>query len=487
MNNFFILFLCFISLIVCKSPYPLEKDVFILNEYSFGYAKKEFKYLIVLFYETESSLSKEFIPVFEKVASDLKKENFVFARIDSVKGEKIINHYNIKTFPTVILFKKNEKLFYEGERKAEEIEKWINEKSRPIFKKITSKRELEKHKKYTRVFLVYFGNDEKAINELILAERKADENIPIYTIDSKQLIKENIKPEKNETFAIFKTFDDKKNVFKDKITAKNLIKFINLYANPKVIEYSKDTSHIILNKRNAALVIFSTKTERHYDDSLNLLNYMWKRIKSKIKLVVCDIKDSEGAKLAKLCNMTEKTIPKVMIVNPETENPTKYQMSGGINEENIMIFINKFLKGKLKPLIISQEVPKNNTGDLFILVGKNFKKKVLDNDKDILIYFVSPSCQACDEFEPKLKKLAKKLKVHNHKLIMAKMDPTVNDVEGYLIHTYPTIKFYPGNAKDKDPLDYDTIKSIDDLYKFIKNNAYNKIVDEEDLKRNTDL
>ena len=487
MNNFFILFLFFISVIICQGPYPIENEVLLLNEFSFRYAKKEFKYLIILFYETESSLCKEFIPLFEQVAFDLKKENFFFAKIDSIKGEKIINHYNIKTFPTVILFKKTEKVVYEGGRKAEEIERWIKEKSMPIFKKITSKRELEKRKKYTRVFLVYFGNDKKAINELILAERKTDENIPIYTIDSEKLIKENVNPEKNETFVMFKTFDDKKNVFKDKITAKNLIKFMNLYANPKVIEYSKETSHTILNKRKAALVIFSTKTERHYDDSLNLLNYMWKRIKAKIKLVVCDIKDSEGSKLAKHCNMTEKTIPKVMIVNPETENPIKYQMSGGINEENIMIFINNFLKGKLKPLIISQEVPNDNTGDLFILVGKTFRKNVLENDKDILIYFVSPSCQACEEFEPKLKELARKLKTHNLKLLMAKMDPTVNDVEGYLIHTFPTIKFYPGNAKDKDPLDFDTRKSIDDLYKFIKNNAYNKIIDEEDLKKNSDL
>ena len=110
-------------------------------------------------------------------------------------------------------------------------------------------------------------------------KRKIDD-IPIYTTDSDELIKENVKPEKNETMVIFKHFDEKKNIFKDKLKAKNIIKFVNLYSNPKVIEFSKETSHIIFTKRNPALVIFSDKKERHYEDSLNLLNYMWPRIRS---------------------------------------------------------------------------------------------------------------------------------------------------------------------------------------------------------------
>lgn len=480
------LFIYLFSFILSKSPYTIENEVIVLNEQNFGVAIKEFKNLLVLFFDPKSSHCQHFMPEFEKTASILKKQNFNLAKFDSVKGEKIAKHYNINAFPKIILMKKNERIAYEGERKAEEIEKWMIEKTKPKIKKITSKRELEKHKKYDKIFLVYFGNDEKDIHEIILAERKTD-NIPIYTVDSEELIKENVKPEKNETIVIFKNFDDKKNVFTNKITAKNIIKFINLYINPKVIEFSKETSHIIFTKRNPALVIFSDKKERHYGDSLNLLNYMWPRIKSKIKLFVCDIKDPISAKLAQYCSITEKNIPKVFIVHAENENPTKYEMTGGINEENIMKLIGKWSKGKLKPFIRSEEVPKNNTGDLFILVGKNFKEEVLENDKDVLIYFVSPLCKTCKEFEPKLGELAKKLKQYNPKLLIAKMDPTVNDVDGYEIHNFPTIMLYPGNAKDKDPLIFDFRNNIDSLYKFLKNNSFTKIIDEEDLKKNTDL
>ena len=476
-----IIFLCLISIILCKGPYQIENKVLVLSERTFFFAMKEFKNLLVLFYDSKNPNSQDFMPDYEKTASTLKKKNFVLAKIDCIKAEKICNKYKIESFPTIVLFKKKELIIYDGEIISEEIEKWMIENTKPIFKKITSKRELERNKKYTRVFLIYFGNDEKVINELILAERKIDD-IPIFTCDSEDLIKENVDIQKNETIVIFKTFDDKKNIFKDSITAKNIIKFVDLYSYPRAIEFSKDTAHIILEKRNPALIIFSTKSERHYGDSLNLFNYMWPRVKSKIKLFVCDIMDPSAAKLVQYCNITLKTIPKVYIVHAENENPSKFVMSGGINEENIMIFLNKWRKGKLKPYIRSEEVPKNNNGDLFILVGNNYKKEVLENDKDVLIYFVSPLCKICKDFEPKLEELAKKLKPFNSKLLIAKMDATINDVEGYQINNFPTIFFYPGNAKDKEPLSYESIDNINGIYSFLKENAFNKIIEEDSNK-----
>ena len=67
------------------------------------------------------------------------------------------------------------------------------------------------------------------------------------------------------------------------------------------------------------------------------------------------------------------------------------------------------------------------------------------------------------------------------------MDGTVNDVEEYQIHNFPTTKFYPGNAKDKQPLNFHSRKNINSLLKFIKKNAFNKIIDDEEPKKSTDL
>ena len=474
-----ILISCIISLIICRGPYQIENDVLVLNELTFGTALREFKYLLVLFFDPECHFCQQFMPVFEKMASKLKKENFVFAKLDCVKNEKIANHYDIEAFPTLKLLKNDERILFEGERKEELIEQWLKEKTKPEFTKISTEKELEDFKKNNKVFLAYFGKDEKVIDELILAERKVD-NLPIVLVDSEKLIKENVNLEKNETMVIFKNFDEKKNVFNDKITAENIIKFINIYMFPKVIEFNKDSSHIIFTKRNPALIIFTYKTDKNYENNINKLKNIWDKVKDKIKLFVCDIKDPMAASLAEYCSLTLRNLPKVFIVHAESENPTKYEMSGDINEINMITMINEWSKGTLKPFIRSQEIPKNNTGDVFVLVGKNFRQEVLENDKDVLIYFVSPWCKICKEFEPKLGELAKKLKARNPKLLIAKMDPTVNDVEGYVIHKFPTIKFYPGNAKDKEPLEFFTRKNIDSLFKFIKKNAYNIIIEDKE-------
>ena len=205
---------------------------------------------------------------------------------------------------------------------------------------------------------------------------------------------------------------------------------------------------------------------------------MWPRIKDKIRLFVCDIKGVIASQIAKKCNVDMNSIPKVFIIHSEGFNLRKYKMTGGINEENIMYFINQFKKGKLTPYIRSESSPKNKNKDVIKLVGKTFKKEVLENDKDILVYFVSPSCNECKEFEPELIKLSQKLKKGNNKLVIAKIDATLNDVENLQIHNFPTIMFYPGNVKDEEPLEIKE-RDIESIETFIIKNSYNKNIEEE--------
>jgi thiol-disulfide isomerase/thioredoxin len=57
----------------------------------------------------------------------------------------------------------------------------------------------------------------------------------------------------------------------------------------------------------------------------------------------------------------------------------------------------------------SEEVPATNDEPVKILVGKNFKELVLDNDKDVLVEFYAPWCGHCKQLAPIYETLAKKL------------------------------------------------------------------------------
>jgi protein disulfide isomerase family A protein 3 len=66
-------------------------------------------------------------------------------------------------------------------------------------------------------------------------------------------------------------------------------------------------------------------------------------------------------------------------------------MSGDFSYEALEEFARQVVSGKLEPYLKSQEVPEQ-TGDVKVVVGKNFDEIVNDNSKDVLIEFYAPWC-----------------------------------------------------------------------------------------------
>lgn len=128
--------------------------------------------------------------------------------------------------------------------------------------------------------------------------------------------------------------------------------------------------------------------------------------------------------------------------------------------------------GKLKPVVKSQPVPKNNKGPVKVVVGKTFDSIVMDPKKDVLIEFYAPWCGHCKQLEPVYTALGKKYKGHKN-LVIAKMDATANDVtnDRYKVEGFPTIYFFPSGDK-KNPIKFeDGNRDLEHLSKFIEEHA----------------
>lgn len=85
------------------------------------------------------------------------------------------------------------------------------------------------------------------------------------------------------------------------------------------------------------------------------------------------------------------------------------------------------MSGTLSRYLKSQDAPPSNNQPLQIIVGSNFNDVVMRNTKDVLIEFYAPWCSHCQQLEPILVELAKRVS-HNPNLIIAKCDATVNEV-----------------------------------------------------------
>ena len=105
----------------------------------------------------------------------------------------------------------------------------------------------------------------------------------------------------------------------------------------------------------------------------------------------------------------------------------KFPMNKEFSVENLKQFVEDVLANKVEPYLKSEPVPEEQ-GDLKVVVAKNFKELILDNDQDVLIEFYAPWCGHCKSLAPKYEELATKLANANEDVLIAKMDATANDV-----------------------------------------------------------
>ena len=471
-----LVFLALIAFTVCDDDFPLEKDVIILTDATFDKAVEKYEYLLVLFYAPWCGHCKKFHPEYEKAATTLRKENLYLAKVDATVEKKLAEKFEIQGFPTVKLFIKGQPIEYTGGRKESEVINWMRKKTGPATKSLKTVEEVEKFQKDNDVVLVYFGDNKADIEEFTKVARK-NEDFPFAVVEAQDVIK---KFTKAGTVVLFKNFDEKKRELTE-VKEKAIDEFIDKYSSPKVMKFDEKAAQIIFGKSLPAIMLYASEKSDKWSEYQKLMISVSEKLGGKLKVVLTDIKEGMAARLAEYIGIKENELPSVRIADTRGDFK-KYNMEGEINEKNILKFVEDWENKKLKPHLKTAEEPKENNGDVFVVVGKTFQKEVIDNDKDVMLLFYAPWCGHCKALHPKYEEVAKKLKEKNPKLRLAKIDATENEVESVSISGFPTVKFYPGDKKDKAPLDYNGDRSVDDIIKFIKTNAATKIIYEEEKK-----
>jgi len=117
----------------------------------------------------------------------------------------------------------------------------------------------------------------------------------------------------------------------------------------------------------------------------------------------------------------------------------------------------------------SDAIPEENDHPLKEVVGDTFSKIVMDQSKDVLVFWWSPFCPKCKELMPVYEEVANRLKDVKH-LIIAKFNGITNDVTQFPVDDFPSIKFFPARAKNA-PLNYRGALESDSIVDYLKSKA----------------
>ncbi|XP_021572871.1 protein disulfide-isomerase A2 [Carlito syrichta] len=160
--------------------------------------------------------------------------------------------------------------------------------------------------------------------------------------------------------------------------------------------------------------------------------------------------------------------PTMRLVNVETTK--KYAPTDGepITAASITAFCHAVLSGQVKPYFLSQEVPPDWDQQLVkILVGKNFEQVAFDETKNVFVKFYAPWCTHCKEMAPTWEALAEKYK-DQEDIVIAELDATANELEGFAVQGFPTLKYFPAGP-DRKVIEYRSTRDLETLSKFLDN------------------
>lgn len=446
-------------------------DVKQLNKDTFKAFVEENDLVLAEFFAPWCGHCKALAPEYETAATTLKEKDIALVKVDCTEEQDLCQEYGVEGYPTLKVFRGPENISpYGGQRKADSLISYMTKQALPAVSEVT-KETIEEFKVADKVVLVaYFAADDKASNETFtsVANGLRDNFLFGATNDATLAKAEGVS---QPGLVLYKSFDDGKDVFTEKFDAEAIKEFAKVASTPLIGEVGPETYSGYMAAGIPLAYIFA-ETPEERDDFAKELKPLALKHKGAINFATIDAK-AFGQHAGNL-NLKVGTWPAFAIQRTDKNEKFPYDQDNKITEKDIGTFVEDFLAGKVEPSIKSEPIPETQ-GPVNVVVAKNYKELVIDNDKDVLLEFYAPWCGHCKALAPKYEELGELYATEEFsKLVtIAKVDATANDVPDE-IQGFPTIKLFPAGKKDS-PVDYSGSRTIEDLVQFIKDNGSHKV------------
>lgn len=445
-----------------------DEGVLVLTKGNFKGALEANEFILVEFYAPWCGHCKQLAPEYVKAAKILadRESNIKLGKVDATEESDLAEEYQVRGYPTLKFFRNGSPMEYSGGRTADDIVSWLSKKTGPAAKEIESVEAAEEFIKENNVAVIgFFGDRESAEAKAFLSTAQAIDDYPFAITKNEEVYKKY--EGKCGTVILFKQFDEGKAVFEGTVDEAALKKFVTAQAMPLVVDFNHDSAQKIFGGEiKSHLLMFLSKEGGTFEKVTELAKSVAKKFREQILFVSINADEEDHQRILEFFGMKKEEVPAMRIIQLQEDMAKFKPENADLTAENIEAFVQKFLDGKLKQHLLSQEAPEDwNKTPVWTLVASNFDEVAMDKSKDVFVEFYAPWCGHCKQLAPIFDQLGDKFK-DNESIVVAKMDATANELEHTKITSFPTIKLY--KKGDNGIVDYNGERTLEGFTKFLE-------------------
>eukprot|EP01022_Parablepharisma_sp_SALTPOND_P036606 TRINITY_DN999_c0_g1_i11.p2 TRINITY_DN999_c0_g1~~TRINITY_DN999_c0_g1_i11.p2 ORF type:complete len:511 (-),score=83.49 TRINITY_DN999_c0_g1_i11:855-2387(-) len=444
------------------------KEVVDLKDKTFNEFLESHDVTLVTFYSKQCPHCQAFEPLFEAAAVEAKSlgRPYSFARIE-VNEEYIASDQNkIEFLPTIRLFIKGTSVKPDYDRESTSVLQFVDSHVKEVYHllKLESPEEIRSKANTVAPQLILVSDNEMEI-EIFRQVAAEFPELNFYYISRE--VGGKVFPDLKEFPAIvlFKGFDEKKAVYIGKMHKDDIKEFVEDNKHPRVREFDHETVGKIFKAGGMKATILFYKLGTQTQGILDEFHTVATNKKAKdMYFIASDPGTGLGQKVAKIIGIEEEETPIILILERK-QQMIAYPFNGEFKAGEIAKFVDQWREGKVPKMGKSESIPKGNTGPVKKIVGKTFKKEVMEYEGDVLVNFCIPSIEKCRNFQEVYNKVADMVKEW---VKVATIDPAKNEIEEIEVgNKYPVLQlFLKGNKKN--PKIYEGKLTEKDILEFIK-------------------
>ena len=381
-----------------------ETHIIILNDSNYTEVISKSESLFLIFYESPCKNCKMFMSHFIRLSHYAYDFNLTlkFAKVDGKTNTKLIQKYNIETYPTVILFYKKQIYYYNKEITSAGLLKFYEKTKNGPIRHLKSLKDIEiVLKAHMRVLLSTIKKKSSMIYKSLIEYASLNGEIEFVSCTSKDCIE---KYGKNE-IVFFHENEDKINYFTKEFqptkyakinSVKKFMSIFNVeYGTILDQQYKLDMLFENENKK-AIFYIRDSKNEKYTSKDI-----VFKQIGKDLRLIdiytyVSDISGDDMFELvSKFFVVSENELPTILyydLIDYKEDSPTYRLMNvkeKNINSDYIYQFLDKINRNKVKRDLHTSFPPQFKEKDgIRNVVGRSYDKDVIEEKKNVLILFI---------------------------------------------------------------------------------------------------